>query len=59
MARPSSRSRGSCARGCLSADTDYIACVVPTFELGRKAGLGLPIADTDLTAQMRSRRRGR
>jgi hypothetical protein len=24
--------------------------VVPTFDLGRKAGLGLPIADTDLTA---------
>ena len=23
--------------------TDYLACVVPTFELGRKAGLGLPI----------------
>lgn len=23
--------------------THYIACVVPTFELGRKAGLGLPI----------------
>jgi hypothetical protein len=24
--------------------------VVPTFDLGRKAGLGLPIPDTDLTA---------
>ena len=23
--------------------------MVPTFELGRKAGLGLPIADTELT----------
>jgi hypothetical protein len=23
--------------------TDYMACVVPAFELGRKAGLGLPI----------------
>lgn len=23
--------------------TDYLACVVPTFELGRKAGLGIPI----------------
>lgn len=23
--------------------TDYLACVVPTFELGRKAGLSLPI----------------
>ena len=26
-----------------AAETDYIACVVPTFELGRKAGLGLAI----------------
>jgi hypothetical protein len=34
----------------LAPDTDYIACVVPTFELGRKAGLGLPIADGDLIA---------
>ncbi|MFN8469726.1 MAG: hypothetical protein U0X20_29490 [Caldilineaceae bacterium] len=24
--------------------TEYLACVVPTFELGRKAGLGLPFA---------------
>ena len=23
--------------------TEYLACVVPTFELGRKAGLGIPI----------------
>ena len=44
-----SLSRLVCPR-ILAADTDYIACVVPTFELGRKAGLGLPIADTDLTA---------
>ena len=34
----------------LAPNTDYLACVVPTFELGRKAGLGLPIADTELTA---------
>ncbi|HJZ81721.1 MAG TPA: hypothetical protein VKD91_15295, partial [Pyrinomonadaceae bacterium] len=27
----------------LDPSTDYWACVVPTFELGRKAGLGLPI----------------
>ena len=38
-----SLSRLLCPR-ILAADTDYIACVVPTFELGRKAGLGLPIA---------------
>jgi hypothetical protein len=45
-----SLSRLICPR-VLAADTGYIACVVPTFELGRKAGLGLPIADKDLTAQ--------
>ena len=39
--RRSCRSRGSCARGILPPNTDYLACVVPTFELGRKAGLGL------------------
>ena len=44
-----SLSRLVCPR-ILAPNTDYIACVVPTFELGRKAGLGLPIADTDLTA---------
>jgi hypothetical protein len=44
-----SLSRLVCPR-MLKANTDYIACVVPTFELGRKAGLGLPITDTDLTA---------
>ena len=27
--------------------TDYLACVVPAFELGRKAGLGLPIQPDD------------
>ena len=42
-------SRLLCPR-LLTANTDYIACVVPTFELGRKAGLGLPIADSALTA---------
>ncbi len=44
-----SLSRLVCPR-LLAPNTDYIACVVPTFELGRKAGLGLPIADADLTA---------
>lgn len=44
-----SLSRLLCPR-ILEADTDYIACVVPTFELGRKAGLGLPIKDSDLVA---------
>ena len=27
--------------------TEYLACVVPAFELGRKAGLGLPIQPAD------------
>jgi hypothetical protein len=44
-----SLSRLVCPR-LLLGNTDYLACVVPTFELGRKAGLGLAIADTDLTA---------
>lgn len=44
-----SLSRLLCPR-VLTANTDYIACVVPTFELGRKAGLGLAIKDTDLVA---------
>ena len=29
------------------ADTDYLACVVPTFEGGRRAGLGLPMESAD------------
>ena len=48
-----SLSRLVCPR-LLTPNTDYIACVVPTFELGRKAGLGLPIADTELTAVERA-----
>jgi hypothetical protein len=32
----------------LAPETGYIACVVPAFELGRRAGLGLPITDRDL-----------
>ena len=35
-----SLSRLVCPR-LLTPNTDYLACVVPTFELGRKAGLGL------------------
>jgi hypothetical protein len=42
-----SLSRLICPR-ILSPDTDYVACVVPTFELGRKAGLGLAATTTDL-----------
>jgi hypothetical protein len=32
----------------LAANTDYLACVVPTFEIGRKAGLGLAIDPSEL-----------
>lgn len=41
-----SLSRLLCGR-VLHPDTAYLACVVPTFELGRKAGLGLDITATD------------
>jgi hypothetical protein len=44
-----SLSRLLCPR-ILQPNTDYIACVVPTFELGRRAGLGEDIKDEDLTA---------
>jgi hypothetical protein len=44
-----SLSRLVCPR-ILDPETDYVACVVPTFELGRRAGLGQPVADADLTA---------
>jgi hypothetical protein len=44
-----SLSRLICPR-ILAPNTAYIACVVPSFELGRKAGLGLAIADADLVA---------
>lgn len=33
----------------LAAHTDYIACVVPSFDVGRLAGLNLPPATADLT----------
>ena len=32
----------------LAPNTDYLACVVPTFEIGRKAGLGLAIDPAEL-----------
>ena len=41
-------SRLLCSR-ILKPDTEYLACVVPTFELGRKAGLGQPITAGDET----------
>ncbi|HEY7640574.1 MAG TPA: hypothetical protein VH814_12695 [Steroidobacteraceae bacterium] len=44
-----SLSRLLCPR-ILQPNTDYIACVVPTFDLGRRAGLGEEIKDTELTA---------
>src|SRR5262245_21945572 len=34
----------------LAPNTDYIACVVPTFDLGRKAGLGQDITEADMTS---------
>ncbi|MBS1132494.1 MAG: uncharacterized protein H6R16_3496, partial [Proteobacteria bacterium] len=39
-------SRLLCSRR-LDPVTEYLACVVPAFELGRKAGLGLPIEPAD------------
>src|SRR5690349_5874163 len=44
-----SLSRLICPRR-LEPDTAYIAFVVPTFELGRKAGLGATISDNEVTA---------
>ena len=44
-----SLSRLVCPR-LLTPNTDYVACVVPTFAIGVKAGLGQAIADTELTA---------
>lgn len=42
-----SLSRLLCPR-ILEAETDYVACLVPTFALGAKTGLGLEIKDSDL-----------
>ncbi|MGH8184954.1 MAG: hypothetical protein ACREUC_00210, partial [Steroidobacteraceae bacterium] len=44
-----SLSRLMCPR-ILQSNTNYVACVVPTFELGRKAGLGEPITEAELTS---------
>jgi len=44
-----SLSRLVCPRR-LEPNTAYIACVVPTFELGSKAGRGATIADDEVTA---------
>jgi hypothetical protein len=44
-----SLSRLICPR-VLAPNTAYIACVVPSFELGSKAGLGVAIADADLVS---------
>lgn len=41
-------SRLLCPR-LLAANTDYVACVVPAFALGVKAGLGQEIGDNELT----------
>jgi hypothetical protein len=43
-----SLSRLLCPR-VLTPRTDYIACVVPTFEVGRKVGLGLDVTEQELT----------
>ncbi|MEP6729176.1 MAG: hypothetical protein ABJE10_00995 [bacterium] len=42
-------SRLVCPR-MLAPETDYIACLVPTFDVGRKAGLGQPLVAKDLLA---------
>ena len=42
-----SLSRLICPR-LLAPETDYLACVVPAFETGRKAGLGEAVPDGDL-----------
>jgi hypothetical protein len=39
-------SRLLCPR-LLKPSTDYLACLVPAFEVGRKAGLNLPVQPTD------------
>ncbi len=44
-----SLSRLMCPR-ILQPNTDYIACVVPSFDLGRKAGLGEAITEAELTS---------
>ncbi len=41
-------SRLMCPRR-LQPDTSYLACVVPAFDAGRKAGLGIPVDEGDTT----------
>ena len=41
------RSRLLCPRR-LQPNVSYVACVVPAFDVGRKAGLGLPVTAADL-----------
>jgi hypothetical protein len=43
------RSRLLCPRR-LQPNTSYIACVVPTFRVGRLAGMGQSVTSTDLTS---------
>jgi hypothetical protein len=40
-------SRLVCPR-VLAPNTEYVACVVPTFEVGRRTGLGIAVSDVDL-----------
>jgi hypothetical protein len=42
-----SLSRLLCPR-LLTPNTEYIACLVPAFEAGRKAGLGLPVESSEV-----------
>jgi hypothetical protein len=46
-----SSSRLLCPR-LLQPDTDYLACVVPTFEVGRKAGLGDTITEGEVSGPL-------
>lgn len=43
-----SLSRLLCPRR-LDPNTEYLACLVPAFDLGRRAGLGEPVTDADVT----------
>jgi hypothetical protein len=43
---PRTVSRLLCPRR-LDPGTEYVACVVPAFEVGRKAGLGLPVGPSE------------
>jgi hypothetical protein len=40
-------SRLICPR-LLAADTDYLACLVPLFEMGRRTGLGIAVSNAEL-----------